>query len=304
MRLVALVATALLVAGSASANVFDPAGSFLDIRIGGLAGRPLQGNAQARGRAVLTGGAGSEVIVEQGMGMGEPNLFQSFQYTAGAPFFTGTPNITNLFLTVQNGTGTFTQAATGGEFQGNSPLCGGCFGGNAPLKGVVIVEVLFSLNFNVPLSVVGGGGTATAGPIIVEGAEWLTGSVQITNIATNIITITSGPRNGQTGVGFTLQVTTHEDSMPTPSGENGVLAVTVAGTTSFSATTPTPATAGVNQVALISPVHINASALTSNPPLPGLAVQVLRYVPEPGTMLLLGSAVAGLLVVGRKRMKR
>ncbi|MEZ4215052.1 MAG: PEP-CTERM sorting domain-containing protein [Myxococcota bacterium] len=290
--------------------MFDPAGSFLDIRIGGLAGKPLQGNAQATGRAVLTGGAGSEVIAEAGMGMGQPNLFQSFQFSPGANFFTGTPNITDLFLTVQNGTGTFTQGGTRGSFQGNTFCAAGCFGGTAPLKGQSVVEILGFLNAPVPLSAVGAGGTATSfigaipATIIVEGAQWGTGSVQITNIATNIISITSGPRAGQTGIGFTLQVTTHEDSVPTPSGENGVTVVTVAGTTSFSPTTPATGTAGVNQVALISPVHINVSDLTNNPPIPGLAVQVLRYVPEPGTMLLLGSAVAGLLVVGRKRMKR
>ena len=249
MRLVALLATALLVAGSASANVFDPAGSFLDIRIGGLAGDPLQGNAQARGRAVLTGGAGSAVIVQAGMGMGEPNLFQSSQFSPGTQFFTGTPNITNLFLTVQNGTGTFTQNSNGGSFQAVATLCpSGCFGGTAPLKGQSVVEILTTINAPVPLTTVGGGGTATSvvgalsATIFVEGAEWLTGSVQITNIATNIITITSGPRSGQTGIGFTLQVTANEDSMPTPSGENGVTVVTVAGTTSFTPADCPPAT--------------------------------------------------------------
>jgi hypothetical protein len=75
-----------------------------------------------------------------------------------------------------------------------------------------------------------------------------------------------------------------------------VTVVTVAGTTSFAGVSP--------KVTLVSPVHINASTVTGNPPLPGAGLMVLRYVPEPGTMLLLGSAVAGLLVVGRKRMKR
>ena len=320
MRLVALIATALMVAGSASANVFDPAGSFASLRIAGLYGRPHQGNAQATGKAVLTGGAGAEVIVMAGKGMGQPNLFETQGFSEGAEFLTGTPNITNIFLTLQNGTGTFTQGSNGGNFQGAASECGTCFGGTAPLKGQTITEILGAINAITPINVVGASGPiapltpgnprytsspvgALSATIFAEGAQWMTGTATITNIATNIISITTGPRVGQTGVGITLQVTPFEDSVPTPSGENGVVTIVAAGTTSF-----TPATGGaspgVNQVTLISPVHIDASTLTSNPPTPGLGVMTLRYVPEPGTMLLLGSAVAGLLVVGRKRMKR
>lgn len=310
MRLFALVATALMIAGSASANVFDPNASILSLRIAGLYGNPFQGNPAAANRAQLTGPAGSEVIVQGAGGMGNKDIWATNAFTNGANFFTGTPNITNIFLTMQNGSGTFTQAHDPGDFQGSN-LCGGsCFGGASPLRGQTITEILGSINAVTPLSGVGDTNNfvsskigALGATIFVENAEWIADAVTITNIATNILSITTGPRAGQTGIGFTLQITPFEDSVPTASGENGVVAVAVAGTTSFTTASGAP-TPGVNQVTLIAPVHIDASTLTSNPPVPGLGVQTLRYVPEPGTMLLLGSAVAGLLVVGRKRMKR
>ncbi len=318
MRLIALVATALIMlAGTASANVFDPAASFVSLRIAGLYGTPQGGNKSAPGNASLTGPNGSEQIVLKGMGMGLPDLFAVDQFTNGAEFFTGTPLITNIFLTMQNGDGTFTQGATRGFFQGNTLCAANCFGGHAPLRGQTITEILGTINAVTPVGIVGNSGVAAQtannarfttsdtplGPIKAEGGQWITGNVTITNIATNIISLTNdaGGRLGQTGIGFTLQVLPFEDSAPTANGENGVVQVVLAGTTQFSAAT---GGTGVNQVTLVSPVYIDASALTSNPPVPGAGVMTLRYVPEPGTMLLLGSAVAGLLAIGRKRMKR
>jgi len=318
MRLIALVATALMLAGTASANVFNPEGSFISVRIAGIYGIPISGNKAAPGNASLTGPNGSEVITLKGMGMGLPDLFVADALTGGAEFLTGTPNITNIFLTMQNGDGTFTNNSDGGFFQGAlmCPLAD-CFGGGAPLKGQTITEILSSINAVTPVTIVGASGVlantasnarfttsvvaALGAQIAAEGGQWVTGAVSVTNIATNILSITSGPRAGQTGVGITLQITPFEDSVPTVSGENGVIAVGFTGTTMFSAAV---SGTGENQVTLISPVHIDASTLTSNPPVPGVGVMTLRYVPEPGTMLLLGSAVAGLLAIGRKRMKR
>lgn len=314
MRLVALVASAiLLVASSANAHVFDPTASFLSIRIGALTGGSagnVQGVIGANGNAILSGGAGSEVIVEVAKGMGKPNIWQVEGRESGTEFFTGTPTILNLFFTIQHSDATFTHSTGKGTFQGD-PICapGGnirttsCFGGGpSGLLGQVLVDV--GVGVGVPVGVIGAGGKTTVSLgsafIAIEGAQWFTGTASITNIATNVIRITNnavgphGGRLGQTGAGFTLAATVNENTDILT--VDGITNIALAGSTSFG---PNP-----QQVTLVSPVHINASTVTGRPPIPGVAVQVLRYVPEPGTMLLLGSAVAGLLVVGRKRMKR
>jgi hypothetical protein len=296
----------MLVATSASAHVFDPQASFLHIRIGALGGNENSyhaGLSDAVANGKLTGAEGAERLVMKGMGMGLPFLFQVDAVEAGTQFFTGTPTIENLFFTVQNGSATFTWGTGKGTFQGDTVCTTACFGNANGLLGVIMVEVLGDVLVPIPVGVIGAGGKETvalgSASIAIEGAHWISGTQSITNIATNVFTITNGPRALATGVGFTLQATVNENT--DLQAENGVTVVTVAGTTSFETTAET---SGVNQVTLVSPVHINASTVTGNPPLPGMGLQVLRYVPEPGTMLLLGSAVAGLLVVGRKRMKR
>ena len=99
MRLVALVASAIvMIATSASAHVFDPQDSFLHIRIGALEGSAINGFGVALGDGTLTGAAGSEVIVQLGMGMGNPNLWETEGLNVGPEFFTGTPTIVDLFF--------------------------------------------------------------------------------------------------------------------------------------------------------------------------------------------------------------
>ena len=56
--------------------------------------------------------------------------------------------------------------------------------------------------------------------------------------------------------------------------------------------------AASSTVALVTPAHVNAAGLAR---LPVFAVASLHFIPEPGTALLLGAGIAGLVALGRKR---
>jgi hypothetical protein len=56
--------------------------------------------------------------------------------------------------------------------------------------------------------------------------------------------------------------------------------------------------AASSTVSLVSPAHINAAGLTR---IGTVASLNLHFIPEPGTVLLLGAGIAGLVAVGRKR---
>ena len=55
------------------------------------------------------------------------------------------------------------------------------------------------------------------------------------------------------------------------------------------------------RVRLVSPMFVSTSLASSFPVVPAFAFLDLHFVPEPGTMLLLGSGIAGLVLFGRGR---
>ena len=56
-------------------------------------------------------------------------------------------------------------------------------------------------------------------------------------------------------------------------------------------------------VTLVSPVFVSTSLIGAFPVVPTVAFLTLHFVPEPGTMLLLGSGIAGLAVLGYSRTR-
>lgn len=58
-----------------------------------------------------------------------------------------------------------------------------------------------------------------------------------------------------------------------------------------------------NNVQLVTPIVINTN-IGASATLPAFGILNLTFVPEPGTLLLLASGVAGLAVLGRKRLSK
>ncbi|MCZ6782512.1 MAG: PEP-CTERM sorting domain-containing protein, partial [Proteobacteria bacterium] len=86
-----------------------------------------------------------------------------------------------------------------------------------------------------------------------------------------------------------------------------VVALTAAGTTTGFANTAT--LAGYDNrtpdhqgtLLLVTPFRVLTNAAGN---LPGFGTQLLNFVPEPGTLLLIGSGIAGLAIVGRSKMRK
>jgi hypothetical protein len=163
--------------------------------------------------------------------------------------------ITGIIVTASNASGTF--FAPNASDGGPANIPGGGFGGKMAIVGVA--QVKGALAINVPLSVIGKGGSVNAGGIVVEGAPWTTGVAMITTTGSAMMMFT-----GAGGM----------------AGALGALSSTVS---------------------LITPAHINAAGLAR---FPAFATLTLHFIPEPGTALLLGAGLAGLVALGRKRMSK
>ena len=198
---------------------------------------------------------------------------------------------------MQTPTGTAILGLTPGifAFSGSSPIIG-----QAPIVGVDWVGLgngtgNFSFNF------AGNGG----GLMAVTGAanicvNILDGAGDCSTSPTFNITVpfTQGP--GVNGIGL--------GGAPIP--VSSFINVTVAG--NGWTTAPVTLAPGFSEsgspladgghVKLVSPIVVYTS-IADKPVIPGFAILELNLVPEPGTLLLLASGVAGLAMVGRKRMK-
>lgn len=107
------------------------------------------------------------------------------------------------------------------------------------------------------------------------------------------------------GAPWTVKTATVVDHVETTNGNTTFVNMTVKGWAHgpASATTSTADVNGVLQV--VTPVQIQTNlALGTSQKIGGSVSVVLKNVPEPGVLVLLGSAVAGLAVLGRRRMRK
>jgi hypothetical protein len=154
-----------------------------------------------------------------------------------------------------------------GNFVASGGPAGG-FGGAMPLSGLAKIKGFGATLLAVPLTPVGkpGGyvGTTGGGGTIIQasGTGWTTGTLTLMAPATTVAGSTTTPQT-----------------------------VTGSGTDLRNA-------AGAGTLVLVTPLYIRTNLAGD---IPTFAVLTLNYVPEPGTLLLLGSGIAGLALLGRKR---
>jgi hypothetical protein len=263
--------------------------------------------------------------------------------SAGTSLFTGVALLTDLLVVdANNNAGTFTPSFTASNpIAGNltnskqtvysGTICPtGCLGGVASVNGSTVVQAAGGF-FGVPNVVVGVPGqttltlgTTTAAPkLVVEGGPWVTGKVRITHLTTNVISMPNrtpapgqqvGPQGGPVGVGVTLEPTSQEvvstftisgGFRTVMSGPNDVTKdqIETRATVTLQGTNNLASASGAGSVTLVAPLRIDTGPLGLGF-IPGFVKTQFVFAPEPGTLLLLASGAAGLVLIGRRRSKK
>ncbi len=327
-KLLGLVAAAAMVSAFASnawAGVFLPLSSDLSVNLGGNPTISVPGTYNGTGWATLSNN-GSEHDLSVGAGIWKGSGINAGHGT-GTALLTGVALLDNLTLSVTNQAGNLTASFStanpvGGGLTGtattpsSATLCpSGCLGGQQGLSGNVFLYALggslpFPLNPSATVGVgIGGTTTVMLGtvPIVVTNAPWITGKVRITSLTTNVIQVV---RNATaiTGVGVTLAPEGTEDvrTFTTGLGWRSTAStnpIETRGTVTVGGTNILASASAGGAVTLISPQRINTGPIGLGN-IPAVWREQFLFVPEPGTVLLLVSGAAGLVVIGRNRMKR
>lgn len=293
--LVAALAIGLGLSFSLTANAGDldtvSYSSFLDIKIGAVP------------QIHLTAQSSNVTLSDVGTGHGideSASVFQTTSYVVNSAAFTGLPQLTGLKLTLHAGTGDFDENATYANPLGTGVVSG--FGGPEANTGQAVLRA-GGFDFVISLGVLGNGGTTSIASVlnnalIVTGAPFNTGDVNITGLSSNILHV---PSLGVTGVAFTLNLTTvqllsaYELTLSGSNLENNTVTITHGFNNLASAS-------NAGTVKMVSPFRIRTGSLAGN--VAGSITKAFTFLPEPGTALLLLTGAAGLAVVGRTRLRK
>jgi hypothetical protein len=186
--------------------------------------------------------------------------------------------LVSLRATAQLGTGTLS------GISGGPPLAGDVL----PIGGEVRLCILSAgcgVNLPIPLTVSGTRGIGIGGLVTVNTFS-TAGFIKVSAVA----------------AAWTLGVAS-VTAIPTLNG--GTSTVTVQGFVHgpASATSNTASSVGSGVVQVVTPIRVTTSLPPPSDVLALLGILKLHFLPEPGLVLLIGSGVAGLLVIGRHRMR-
>ena len=170
-----------------------------------------------------------------------------------------------------------------------------------------ITQVVMSIAGNAPGAFVAGGGPlgALGGVMAMVGTAKIkaySGLVTLVGVPLSVIGVPGATVMVMSGGGGIINVT----GSGWTTGFRTIMhpVTTTAGGTQVSPTTGSSAGAdlrtpgGGGTLVLISPTTIRTNLAGD---IPSFAVLTLNFIPEPGTLLLLGSGVAGLALLGRRR---
>ena len=229
-------------------------------------------------------------IVNQGTGVatlnGSSSLghLQTLRLAGGISGATTIPltdpdaTLVSLRASAQLGTGTLS------GISGGPPLAGNVL----PIGGEVRLCILSpgcSVNLPIPLTINGTRGIGIGGTVTV-----------------NTFSTGGGIKVSAVAAPWTLGVA-EVTGIPTLNG--GTSSVSVQGFVHgpASATSSTVTSLGSGVVQVVTPIRVTTTLPAPSDVLALLGILKLHFLPEPGLVLLIGSGVAGLLVIGRHRMR-
>lgn len=300
---------------TAQAGTFVPDISELNIRLGALPPLALRG-LDGTTATLATDGSSLDA---------QASIWTTVAFETGTSLFTGVPGLLNLFWTLQNGTIMATTNVVRANPIGTGTIDTFGYGYSGPPTGSAIVTlVIIEGVIEVPINAVAGGHELLAntsmggftiaqnfpiiGNITNTGAPYQLAQGNITAVNQNIIHVGTGTRASTTGIAFTLLPTTKEPTVPLTSmvtfptaSVTSMVTITFTNPTAFF-TGSKNTTNGIGSVTLVAPVRVVTQLTTGNTP--SATFYTFRFVPEPGSLLLIGSGVIGLAIIGRRRMKK